>query len=266
MANSEFREEHVRLATGSIHLLRSGGGPPLVFLHHSIGSPGWLPMYATLAESCDVIVPDLPGYAGSERPNWAREPRDLAIILAHLFDALGLSDVTLVGAGFGGYVAAELAAVNASRLARLVLIGAAGLKPEQGEIMDQMLTSHTAYAHAGFRDQEYFARIYGEDVHADVKQLWDFSREMSARVTWKPYMFSRRLAPLLANLRLPSLILWGSEDQIVPLECAQLYAQALANSRVEIIAGAGHCVEMEEPARVAALIAAFAFGQTVGGS
>ena len=258
MTSGTFREEQVQLATGGVHLLRGGAGRPLVFLHHSIGNPGWLPVYAALAERRDVIVPYLPGYAGSERPIWAREPRDLAIIISHLLNKLGLRDVTLVGAGFGGYVAAEVAAVNASRLAQLVLIGAAGLKPEQGEIMDQMLTSHTAYAHAGFRDAAHFAQVYGEDVPADVKQLWDFSREMSARVTWKPYMFSRRLAPLLANLTLPALIVWGSEDQIVPVECAQLYAQALAGSRVEIIAGAGHCVEMEEPAHIAGLIGDFA--------
>lgn len=260
MSDETFREEHVPLATGSIHLLRAGTGSPLVFLHHSIGNPGWLPVYQNLAQSHEVFVPDMPGYAGSERPSWAREPRDLAIILSHLLEALALREVTLVGAGFGGYVAAELAVVNSSRLRRLVLIGAAGLQPEQGEIMDQMLTSHTAYAHAGFRDLEHFAAVYGESVAADVRELWDFSREMSARVTWKPYMFSRRLAPLLANLKLPSLIVWGGEDQIVPVACAQLYAQALAAARVEIVAGAGHCVEMEEPARVAELIAEFARG------
>lgn len=260
MADGAFREEHVQLATGSIHLLRAGASdaPPLICLHHSIGSPGWLPLYTKLATQFDVIVPDMPGYAGSERPAWAREPRDLAIILSHMLDALKVRDVVLVGAGFGGYVAAELAAVNASRLARLVLIGAAGLKPERGEIFDQMLSSHTAYAQASFRDDAHFAEVFGEQPTADVKQLWDFSREMSARVTWKPYMFSRRLAPLLGNLALPALVIWGSEDKIVPVECAHLYGNALAGSQVEIIAGAGHCVEMEEPDRVAALITKFA--------
>jgi pimeloyl-ACP methyl ester carboxylesterase len=87
-----FREEHVALATGRLHLLRHGEGPPLVFLHHSIGSPGWLPVHSALAERFDVLVVDMPGYAGSERPAWAREPRDLAIILGQMIAPDGPPD------------------------------------------------------------------------------------------------------------------------------------------------------------------------------
>ena len=264
-ANSGYREEHVALATGRLRLLRSqrppsAQRPPLVCLHHSIGSLGWLPVHDLLTTQFDVIVPDMPGYAGSERPDWAREPRDLALILNHLNDALELSDVTLMGTGFGGFFAAEMACANSSRLARLVLVGAAGLKPHDGDIADQMLMSHSAYAQAGFRNAEHYHAVFGDAPSAEVRELWDYSREMSARVTWKPYMFSHRLAPLLGNLKLPTLILWGSADAVVPVASAERYRAAIPGAQLQVIEGAGHCVEMEEPTAVAERIQAFARG------
>ena len=109
---------------------------PVVILHHSWGSPGWLPFYDSLAANHRVVVPDMPGWGGSERPVWARDPRDIAIIVGRVLSGLDLSGAKLVGLGFGGYVAAELATMNPSRLAALVLVGAAGLQPRDGEILD----------------------------------------------------------------------------------------------------------------------------------
>ena len=258
-----YQERDIELATGKVHVLEGGAGSAVVFLHHSWGSPGWLPVHTALASTHRVVVPDLPGWGGSERPAWAREPRDIAILAGRILGALELEAVTLVGTGFGGFVAAELATMRP--LDALVLIGAAGLKPEQGEILDQMLVSHRAYIQAGFHDRDAFVAWVGEEPAEDVRQLWDFSREMTARVCWKPYMFNRRLAPLLRGVATPTLAIWGGEDRVVPPECARLYADSLPNCRVETVDGAGHLVEIEEAERVAGLIRAHALTHEDGG-
>ncbi len=255
--SAEFREETVELATGRVHLLRAGAGDPLVVLHHSTGNFGWVPFYGELGAHFDVIVPDLPGYGGSERPTWAREPRDLAILVGRVLERLDLHDVALVGLGFGGFVAAELATANASRLSSLVLIGAAGLKPEEGEILDQMMVGHRDYVKAGFRDEATYAEIVGEP-EPELRRLWDASREMTARVTWKPYMFSRRLAAMLPDVQVPSLVLCGERDAVVPPICAEQYARLLPNATLERVADAGHLVELEQPIETAQRIAAHA--------
>lgn len=254
-ATSAIHDERLTVAGRTVRLQRGGQGSPIVTLHHSTGSIGWLPMHEKLAASFEVVVPDLPGYGQSERPEWARDPRDLAMLVGYTLEKAGLSDVTLVGFGFGGFVAAELAAMDRSHLKGLVLVGAAGIKPEQGEIMDGMLMDLTEYAQAGFRDHATFESVFGTEVDAGIKELWDFSREMTARVCWKPYMFNRRLPHLLAEASTPALLIWGGEDRVVPAECGRLYQQALPNAHLEIIQGAGHYVELEEPARVAELIA-----------
>lgn len=182
----------------------------------------------------------------------------MAIILQQLLDALSLDAVTVVGLGFGGFLAAEMAVVNPHRLANLVLVGAAGLKPSEGEIVDQMLIEYADYVRQGFRDGESFEAHFGTEIDKGVKDIWDFSRVMTARVTWSPYMFSRRLAPLLGGVQTPTLIVWGKQDEIIPIQSARQYEQALPNARLEIVEDAGHHIDTEQPEELARLIAAHA--------
>jgi pimeloyl-ACP methyl ester carboxylesterase len=253
-AAATHTERTVQVAGKNVRLLQGGIGPSAVFLHHSTGNPGWLPIHELLAEKYSLTVPDLPGYGQSERPEWAREPRDVALLTNRILDKLGLRDVTLIGAGLGGFIAAEMAAANASRLKRLVLIGAAGLQPDEGEIADQMLVDFAEYMKAGFSDDAAYEHVFGHTPEPAIASLWDFSREMTARITWKPYMFSRRLPRVLGEIEVPTLVIWGGNDRVVPISCANQYVKGLASARLEVVAGAGHLVELEEPEKVASLI------------
>ncbi len=142
---SSVSDTRVGVSGLELRVLRKGEGPPLLVLHDSLGNLGWLPLYERLASSFSVIVPDLPGYGKSDRPDWARSPRDLAILTLQLLDRLDVDGVTLVGIGFGGFVAAEMATMNQSRFDRLVLVGATGLHPREGEVLDQMLIGFAEY-------------------------------------------------------------------------------------------------------------------------
>jgi pimeloyl-ACP methyl ester carboxylesterase len=257
-ATTAYSEQTVQVAGKQVRLLEGGAGAPLVVLHHSTGNVGWAPIHEQLAESFKVLAFDMPGYGQSERPEWARDPRDIAIMMLQALDRLGLQGVTLLGTGLGGFVAAEMATMNRSRLASLVIIGAAGIQPRDGEIVDQMLIDYDEYVKAGFRNDEAFAEVFGESLAPEVKQLWDFSREMTARLTWKPYMFNRRMVPLLSGIDIPTLIIWGSEDVIVPIDVAHQYRENIPGAKLEVVIGAGHLVELEEPAKVASLVAAHA--------
>ena len=77
---------------------------------------------------------------------------------------------------------------------------------------------------------------------------------MAARITWSPYMFSRRLPHLLGVVSTPTLIVWGDNDQIIPAIVSNQYAEGLANSTQEMISSAGHIVEWDQPEQLAALI------------
>lgn len=204
---ASYREGELALATGKIKYLEHGSGVPVVILHHGWGSPGWLPFYDSLAANHRVVVPDMPGWGGSERPVWARDPRDIAIIVGRVLSGLDPSGAKLVGLGLGGYVAAELATMNPSRLAALVLVGAAGLQPRDGEILDQMMLSHRKYIEESFRDVETYTGYVGEEPPDEARQLWDFSREMTARSLGSRTCSTAAWSPCWAISRCPP---WSS--------------------------------------------------------
>lgn len=258
-ATQTYTEDVLDTASGKLRVL-SGGNPdnePVVVLHHSTGNPGWLPFHEALAEKLRVYVPDMPGFGQSERPSWARDPRDLGIVLTQTNElAHSSGPVHLVGLGFGGFVAAEMATMNQSSLKSLTLVGAAGTQPRDGEILDQMMVDYPEYVQAGFKNEDAYNKVFGEEGAADMKDLWDFSREMTARITWKPYMFNRRLVPLMSGVQTKTLLIWGEKDAVIPLDCAKQFQDSLPNSELKVIPGAGHLVELEDPAGIAEIITA----------
>ena len=255
---STCTEQVVEVVGTQLHLSRGGTGDPLLVLHHDIGSPGWLPFHQQLSRRFDVVAPSHPGFDRSARPEWMRSVRDVAVVYQWLLADLELDGVTLVGLGFGGWIAAEMATMAPRAFKRLILVGAMGIQPEDGEILDQALVNYIEYARAGFADQAAFDRVYGSEPSTDQLETWDQNREMSFRIAWKPYMYSQTLPYLLGGVRSPALVVWGSEDRIVPRNCGERYARSLPNARLEIVPGAGHCVAMERPDELARLIERFA--------
>ena len=253
-----YTETKVEVAGLAVRALQDGSGDPLVVLHHSTGNPGWLPVYEGLAEHFAVTVLDMPGFGGSERPEWARHPRDLAALVRRTIEKLELGSVHLVGLGFGGWVAVEMASFSDHDLRSLTLVGAPGVQPDEGEIADFIFYEFEDYMKLGFSSDDAYAEVFGEEAAPELRELWDFSREMTARLTWKPWMFNRQLLPILAEIRTPVLLLWGSEDRVVPVAVAEVYERNLANARLELLQGLGHLVELEDAAKVATLIADFA--------
>jgi pimeloyl-ACP methyl ester carboxylesterase len=253
--------ETLRLAGAAVRVARAGAGAPLLVLHHDIGMPERLPFHDALARDFTVLRPSHPGWDGSERPAWMRSVRDMAAVyqalLAHHDLTRGRDDVAVVGLGFGGWIAAEMAAMAPRALRRLVLVGAMGLKPEHGEIADQALLSYIDYVRLGFADQAAFERLFGDDPPTPTLEQWDLNREMTFRVAWKPYMYDPSLPYLLGGVATPTLVVWGREDRIVPIECGNRFAKALPQARLEVVERAGHFVEMEQPGELARLVGGF---------
>jgi pimeloyl-ACP methyl ester carboxylesterase len=247
--------ETVEIAGLKMLVRRAGEGEPLVLLHNSTGYLGWTTFHRALSEHFEVIAPDLPGFGGSQRPAWARNVRDLAILTGGLIDALALGPVHGVGLGFGGWTIAELATMSPTRFSSLALIGAVGPKPREGFVMDQMLMDWVDYARAGFLSDERFDELFGE-VTPEVFDALERHREMTARVTWKPFMYNASLAHLLPLISVPTLVLTGDGDRVVPIDVTAQYEEALPQARGERIVQAGHRIDLEQPEATVSLVLA----------
>ncbi len=245
-----------RIAGAAMHLMRAGAGAPLLVLHHDIGTPDRLPFYDALAARHDVLIPHLPGWGRSERPGWMRHPRDVAAMAQWLLAELGIGQAALLGLGFGGWIAAEMASQAPRDFRALALVGAMGIKPPEGDILDQAIVSYLAYPQAGFHNPEAFRAVYGE-VSTDQLEAWDIAREMCFRIAWKPYMYSQTLPHLLGGVRAPALVVWGEDDRIVPISAGHAYAKALPGARFATVPASGHFADMEQPEALARLVLDF---------
>lgn len=253
-----YQEQTIEVAGGKVRVLKGGTGAPLLFLHHTISNHGWIPLYEQLAKTHTVYVPDIPGWGDSDRPDWARDVRDLAILMGLLLDKIGGWPITIVGAGFGGWIAAEMLTMAQTRYDQAVLIGAPGIKPREGEgdIVDQMLIDYEDYVRAGFEDEAAFFQHFGEDMPVESRLLLYGGREMTMRVTFRPWMYRGALPTLLADVQTPTLVITGANDRLVPVDIARQYADALPNGQLEILPAAAHFVDYEQPGRIVELMAA----------
>jgi pimeloyl-ACP methyl ester carboxylesterase len=95
--------------------------------------------------------------------------------------------------------------------------------------------------------------VYTSELSDELLLQWDRNREMTARVAWKPHMYNRRLVPLLPLVQVPTLVVWGDDDKVVPRECGERYAKLLPDASLEVVEGCGHAVDMERPAELARL-------------
>jgi pimeloyl-ACP methyl ester carboxylesterase len=163
-------------------------------IHGELGLPGWLDSFARLAEHYDVIVPSLPGYGQSTRPDWIMGVHDLAAWVTWFARDLNLrTPLNVIGCSLGGWVAAEIATVAPQFLNKMVLLGAMGIKPEAGEIFDYFLDSGMTGLRRAFHrpDQSAeFMRYWGKELTPSEADLVEQHREMTCRVAWKPYMHS----------------------------------------------------------------------------
>jgi pimeloyl-ACP methyl ester carboxylesterase len=252
-----WSESTIDIAGVKMHIARGGDGPPVLVLHRDTGAPETSAFNDALAKSAHLMLPHHPGWGRSSRAEWMRSVRDLAVIHRGILAELGVKRPVLIGLGFGGWIAAEMATMAPADLAKLVLVAPMGIKPPEGDILDQAIVSYIDYARAGFNDQSAFDRIYGAEPTTDQLEAWDIAREMCFRIAWKPYMYSQTLAHLLPIVKVPALIVWGDKDKVVPPATAKRYLAALPNARLEVLEDCGHCVDLERPASLAELVESF---------
>jgi pimeloyl-ACP methyl ester carboxylesterase len=245
----------------SVELRRGGKGAPLLVIHGELGMPGWLDSFAELAESYDVIVPSLPGYGRSARPDWIMGVHDVAAWVTWLARDLDIrTPVNVIGCSLGGWVAAELATVAPQFINKLVLVGAMGVKPNEGEIFDYFLDGGITGLRRNFHrpdESAEFKTYWGKELTPEETDLIEQHREMTCRIAWKPYMHSLTLRHLLPGVRTPTLLVWGKNDTVTPLDCGEIYQRAISRARLVTIDDCGHMPEMEKPAEFADIVRKF---------
>ncbi len=259
-----WSEQVVELAGTNVQLITGGTGAPLLVLHDELGHSGWLRVHEALARKHTLYMPSHPGFDKSERLDWIITVRDLAGWYLRALDELALGPLPVIGCAFGGWLAAEMAAMCPHHFSKLVLVAPPGIKPSVGEIFDMFLVTAQPYIEAGFLHPEQvpeYQELFGGELTPEERERREVAREQAARLTWRPYMHDPALPHLLERVTLPTLIVWGREDAIVPVSAGELYRGAIRGSRLVVLDDCGHHPEIEQAERFVRLVGEFLGGQ-----
>ena len=263
-ATQTWTEQMVEAAGTTVQVVKGGSGDPVLILHDEMGHPGWMRFHEELSEGFELTIPSHPGFGGSPYLDWIMNMRDLAGWYLQALDDMGLSQVNLMGFSFGGWLAADMATMHPDRFSNLVLVNPMGIKPPAGEIFDMFLVMAKEFLTEGFVDPQNtpeFEKICPEEPTPEQVEYWEVAREQACRLSWRPYMYYPGLPHLLRRLKsLPTQIIWGRDNAIVPLSAGQVYHESIHGSELAIMDNCGHRPEIERPDEFVRLVRGFLSG------
>jgi pimeloyl-ACP methyl ester carboxylesterase len=239
-----------------------GQGPALVFFHGPWGLT-WGPFLDSLARNFTVYAPEHPGTT-PDLPD-AVQPIDnlwdLVLCYDELLDRLKLSDVMLAGHSFGAMVACELAALQSSRILRLVLVDPIGLWRDDAPVTNWMLVAPIDLPKYVFVDPESAPA----KALFSVPENFDDAALARTRLTWAMGATGKFIWPIpdkglkkrIHRVQAPTLLVWGEKDRLVPPLYAGEFARRLPRTRHEVVKNAGHAPHLEQPEATAEIVQTF---------
>lgn len=243
---SNYKQETISVRGRNIRLFRGGSGAPLLFLQDTF-CPAWLPVHQHLSASYEVFLPVHPGCSGSEDGfDQFDEIEDLVFHYLDLCAVLHLDRPVLVGASFGGWIAAEWTIRYSGALSKLVLIGALGLRVPDAPAADILGIDVAAARQAIFADPRAPLAL---DIIPDTPKQEEIvssllARQTLARFAWQ-FPDNPRLIRCLYRVTAPTLIIWGERDGFVPLAHGKAFQQGVANSELVVVPNSGHLPHVE---------------------
>ena len=252
-----------------------GNGEVLLLIHGMAGSSdAWRELIPRLAKRYRVVAPDLLGHGQSHKPRGDYSLGAFAVWLRDLLDELGIAQATIVGHSLGGGVAMQFIYQHPDYCERVILISSGGLGPDVGWILRLLsapgaefvlpIIAPSPVLKAGNKIGSWFTKSGMRAPRAS--EIWRayssfsdpptrdaFLRTLRSVVDYRGQAVSA-LNRLHVRSELPTLAIWGADDEIIPVEHGYAAQAARPGSRLEILTGVGHFAHVEAPSEVAEII------------
>ena len=265
----------VTLLGRRVNVVDTGGsGPPLLFIHGLGGLwQNWLLNIPAFMDRFRVLAPDLPGFGGSEMPAGRISIQGLARVVDALCDRLEISGPIVVGNSMGGFIGAELALAFPTRVSKLVLISAAGISAEnmwREPVMAVGRLMAVGAARTGVRQMPVVNRPrlrraalqlvirYPEKLSVPLASELVVGAGSRGFVGGLDAVLGYSFRDRLPEIEIPTLIVWGRNDILIPVEDAYEFQRLIgSNARLEIFDDTGHLAMLERPSRFNGLLDGF---------
>jgi pimeloyl-ACP methyl ester carboxylesterase len=248
---AKFKKETLTVDGVDVAVYTAGSGEPLVFFHgagtvdgHDFAEP-W-------TEKFKVIVPYHPGFGESGDDPTFTDLHDYVMHYLNMFDMMKLDRFNLVGLSLGGYLAAKFASEHSHRIKKLALIAPAGIMDEKHPMAD--ILSIPGEQIPGMLVSNFDVLAKRLPAKPDLDFIGDRYRESAttARLLWE-HPLDPKFTRHLKRISVPTMIVWGDEDKLIPVQQAETWRKFLPKADIQIFKGAGHLVHLEKPEAVAAV-------------
>lgn len=259
----------VESALGStpVNYVESGEGPPVLMVHGLGGSwRNWLENIPYLSRRHRVVALDLPGFGTSPLPPNQITIPSYGAFLVEFADALGLDpDTALVGHSMGGFISTEAAIARPERFSSLVLVAAAGITyawvtPSQKDmakvVVKAMMPIASGSLERGFSRSRLrsaqFAGVFAHPTRISREMLWElgsYAMDAPGLIQAAYAIAGYDTRDRLPEIRIPTLLIWGNRDLLVPVPAAFAYRRKIPDAELSLLDDTGHMIQMERPAR-----------------
>jgi pimeloyl-ACP methyl ester carboxylesterase len=229
----------------------AGKGDPLV-VFHGAGTVDGFDFAEAWADRFRVIVPYHPGFGDSGDDPSFTEIHDYVMHYLELFDSLKIDTMHLVGLSMGGYLAAKFASEHGHRIRKLALMAPYGLDVPEHPTLDIIAVPGEEIVPMLVSNFDTLRRSLPEKPDLDFVAARYREATSFARLFWE-HPTDPKFPRHLHRVTMPTLIVWGEEDRIVPVQQAQVWRKLIPNSEVMIVKGAGHIVHRDKPEIVEAI-------------
>ena len=236
----------------------AGRGHPFLVLHGGAG-PQSVSAFSDLlvtTHGARVITPMHPGFGATPRPERLASIAALARAYVALLDEMDVEGVTVVGNSIGGWIAAEMALLGSPRISSVILVDAVGIEVEGHPIADFFALTLDQVAEFSYHDPERF-RI-DPTTMAEAQRTVMAGNRASLAIYGGRSMIDPSLRGRLANITVPTLVVWGDSDRIVDPGYGRAWAAAIPGATFILLTATGHVPQIETPEQLLAPVWDFA--------
>lgn len=257
-------EKFITIQENKIRYLEYGVSSNAIIFVHGLGASAerWEYVIQYFRENYRVIVPDLPGFGLSDKPSIDYTVDFFVKTLSEFIDGIGIQNAILIGSSLGGQIIAELAITEPKLINKMILVSPSGVVNYSAIVLDVYIGAAISPTQENVRNA--FLMMNGQNKDVDSKIVNNFIKRMNtpnAKNAFLSTIMSNKESKIscekLANVSIPSLVIWGECDPLIPKDNADLFLSCIKNCQFVEMKKCGHTPFVDKPKKFSKIVLEF---------
>jgi pimeloyl-ACP methyl ester carboxylesterase len=259
-----MKENFVKVGANRIRYLEEGGSDGNILLVHGLGASAerWSRVVPHLSKKYRLIIPDLIGFGQSDKPSVDYTPGFFSEFIFDFLNTLGITKTSMIGSSLGGHIVAECAMTQSKMIEKIVLVSPSGMMKQSTPTFDAYTLAALYPTPEGAKTA--FQMMSGVHKEIDSQTIDGFIQRMTlpnAKMAFMSAILGIRntvsLSERLARILVPTLIIWGRQDSLIPITYSKDFISGIKNSQFVEMEDSGHTPFVEEPEKFSDIVLRF---------